>query len=95
VSRFGRPVFGYSPVFADDARPCLSFLEPEWVTEHGLPLEGMLGLVTDLDRITPTSFRENPAFLRYLSRVIWEDADQVEHLQLEAAAQGNGHVFLF
>jgi hypothetical protein len=91
-----RRLFAYPVITDAGERYYVAMVEPEWVDEHGLPLDAILGLAPhrDLDELEPAEFRENGPFLRFLSRVIWEDVDRVEVLQLEAAIQGRGHVYL-
>lgn len=75
----------------------MSILEPSWVNEHGLAVESVLGLVepaTDVDQLAPTSLRENSAFLRLLSRVIYDEVGNDPALQLEADVQGEGYICL-
>ncbi len=81
----GRHVFVYTVLTESGSREYVSLLELDWVGEHGLPLEGVLGLVPDgvgADQLAPGDLRENPTFLRFLSRVIYEDIGEVEHLRL-------------
>jgi hypothetical protein len=92
----GRDAYVYSVEIDDGLFEHVSLLEPSWVAEHGLPFEAILGRIPDWSSagVTPSGFRENPAFLRLLSKVIWQYVDEVDELRLEAALHGDGHLFL-
>lgn len=56
----------------------MSLLEPDWLFKHGLNPEAILGVVrdgADPAELAPGDVQENGAFLRLLSRVIFENAD--------------------
>jgi hypothetical protein len=93
----GRHVFRYQIDLGGGERNVVSLLEPDWVSRHGLnPLAVMAVLPAgvDLDSMTPDDVRENGPFLRLLSRVIFESADQCDLLRREAEGQREGYVFL-
>ncbi len=93
----GRQIFVYRLDTDDGELDAVSTLDVEWVFEHGLPLEAVVGFMAagaNLDRLAPEDFRENPAFVRCLSRVIYEGIDSIEELCSQAERQGNGYAYL-
>lgn len=95
--KYGREVFAYRLESDIGDRAAVSFLEPAWVAEHGLAVESVLGFVEPAKRVAqlaPPDFRENPAFLRLLSRVIFEEVGNDPTLHMEADVQGEGSVYL-
>ncbi|HEX6683024.1 MAG TPA: hypothetical protein VF062_09530 [Candidatus Limnocylindrales bacterium] len=55
---------------------------------------GVLHEGADPEQFGPRDFRKNPAFLRFLSRIIYEHVEEVAAIRLEAAMLGSGHVYL-
>jgi hypothetical protein len=75
VAAHDRQVFRYRLDFGGGERDVVSLLEPDWVYQHGLHPEAVLGVVRDgADSVVlaPVDLGENGAFLRLLSRVIFE-----------------------
>ncbi|WP_125802280.1 hypothetical protein [Actinoplanes sp. ATCC 53533] len=92
-----RAVYGYRVDFGGGERAVMSLLEPVWVDKHGLHPEVVLAVVhhdADLDEPGPADIRENPPFLRLLSRTIWESVVSCEAIRRQAHIQGNGFVYL-
>ena len=91
-------MFAYQVEGDGGDRVAVSILEPSWVGVHGLAIEAVLGFIepaaTDVSNLTPMNLRENSAFLRVLSRVIYEEAENDPALQMEADVQGDGYVYL-
>jgi hypothetical protein len=78
-------------------RDVVALLESEWVFQHGLPPEAIVAVVrkgADSDALVPGDIWENPAFLRLLSRVIYENVEGCPVLRREAEVQGDGYVYL-
>jgi hypothetical protein len=97
VRQYGRDVFIYRVDIGGGERDVVSILEPSWVFERGLSPEAILGRIgpgDSIDAFTPAGFQENPAFLRLLSRVIYEEVGNDPGLQTEAERQGEGSVYL-
>jgi hypothetical protein len=97
VADYGRKIFAYQFVTEDGEGQTVSLLEPAWVFDHGLTIEAVVGFIVapaSLDGLRPSDLRENPAFLRLLSRVIYEEVGADPDLSREAARQGEGHVYL-
>jgi hypothetical protein len=71
---------------------------PDWVFEHGLCTEAILGVAqpdaSGGSAITPERFRENPAFVQLLQGLIAEHLGEVHGIVREAARQRGGHVYL-
>lgn len=94
---FGREVFAYQVDTEAGERVVLSLLGTEIIFAQGLFAEAILGVVregADPDRLNPEDFQENPAFLRFLSRVIYEHIDECSDLRREAEMQGSGHLYV-
>ena len=92
-----RQVFRYQVDFGGGERNVVSLLEPDWVSRHGLRPDAVVAVLpagVTLDDLDPDDVRENGPFLRLLSRVIFENADQHELLRREAEVQGAGYVYL-
>nr|WP_296071156.1 hypothetical protein [uncultured Actinoplanes sp.] len=92
-----REVYGYHVDFGGGARAVLSLLEPEWVDEHGLHPEVVLAVLrpdADVDEPHVADIRENPPFLRLLSRTIWETVAGCETIRSQARIQGDGVAYL-
>jgi hypothetical protein len=97
VIEHGRKVFAYHLQTDAGDREAACFLDPSWVMEHGLNVEAVLGFIVptaSIDQLAPANLRENSAFLRLLSRVIYEKAGNDPDLCLEADVQSKGHVYL-
>jgi hypothetical protein len=97
VIRYGRDVFAYRLETDGRDGAAVSFLEPSWVGGHGLAVDAIVGFVDAAgisDRCEPTNLQENRAFLRLLSRVIWEEVGNDPAVCLDADVQGDGHVYL-
>jgi hypothetical protein len=72
VAQPGRQVFVYTVPTDSVHREILSLLELDWVGEHGLPLEGVLGLVPQgvgAEHLASGDLQENPVLLRFLCPV--------------------------
>jgi hypothetical protein len=94
---YGREIFAYQVETEAGERVVLSLMDAETTFARGLRAEAILGTVLeggDPDTLTPADFQENPAFLRFLSRVIHEHVDQCPDILLEAEMQGSGHVYV-
>jgi hypothetical protein len=75
----------------------VSSLGDDWVFTHGLSAEAILGTLSDsvsTDRFSPADFSENPAFVRFLSQVIFEEIDGVDGIRRQAEIQRTGYVYL-
>lgn len=97
MTRPGREVFIYRMDTDRGERDVVALLESEWVFQHGLHPEAIVAIVrdgADSDALTPGDIWENPAFLRLLSRVIYENIDGCSDLRREAEVQGDGYVYL-
>lgn len=92
-----RQVFWYQVDFGGGERNVVSLLEPDWVSRHGLRPDAVIAVLSagaTLEDVGPDDVKENGPFLRLLSRVIFESADQHEMLRHEAEVQGDGYVYL-
>jgi hypothetical protein len=73
-------------------RNLVSLLDEDWVREHGLHPEAILGAVGD--DLDPLRLKESGLFLLVLSRVIYENVTHCPDALREAELQGEGVVFL-
>ena len=92
-----RQVFRYQVDFGGGERDVVSLLEPDWVSRHGLRPDAVVAVLSagaTHEDVDSDDVKENGPFLRLLSRVIFENADQHEMLRREAEVQGEGHVYL-
>ena len=92
-----RQVFRYQVDFGAGEKDVVSLLEPAWVFKHGLHPEVTLGVLrdgADPAELAPVDVQENGAFLRLLSRVIFENIAGRGDIRREAEAQGTGYVYL-
>ncbi|MGX7671252.1 hypothetical protein [Plantactinospora sp. DSM 117369] len=92
-----RQVFRYRLDFGGGEREVLSLLEADWVVRHGLNPEAVMAVAregADSHRLLVADVRENGAFLRLLSRVIFENIGRCDGVRRQAAVQGTGHVYL-
>ena len=73
-------------------RNAVSILEPDWVMDHGLNFEAIVGFDAPEEPTgpTPATLREHSTFLRVLSRVIYEEAEREPDLRFEADVQREG-----
>jgi hypothetical protein len=97
VTNRGRQIFTYRVDTEAGPRSLVSILENDWVLAHGLCAEAILGTMSDsasTDRLSPTGFHENPAFIRFLAQVISEGIDGVDGLRRQAETQRTGYVYL-
>ena len=97
MADYGREIYAYEFETEDGEGQAVSLLEPTWVFGHGLTIEAIVGFIVapaSFEDLAPTDLRENPAFLRLLSRVIYEEVGADPDLSREAARQGEGHVYL-
>ena len=97
VAADDRQVFRYQVDFGAGEQDVVSLLEPDWVFKHGLHPEAILGVLrdgADPDELEPVDVQENGAFLRLLSRVIFENVADCDDIRWEAEIQGTGYVYL-
>jgi hypothetical protein len=97
VAAHDRQVFRYRLDFGGGERDVVSLLEPDWVFQHGLHPEAVLGVVrdgADPVALAPVDLRENGPFLQLLSRVIFENIADCGDMRREAEMQGSGYVYL-
>jgi hypothetical protein len=91
-----REVYVYE--FHDDAgaQHAVSVLEPDFVFEHGLCPEAVLGLLSGEGgpAITPDRFTQNSVFVEFLAGVIGRHLFEVADVVRQAQHQGDGHVYL-
>ena len=69
-------MFVYPVDIGAGERDVVSMLTADWVFQHGLHPEAIMGIIregADADGLAPIDVRENPTFLRLLSRVIFEN----------------------
>lgn len=92
-----RAVFVYDTDDEVGGQRLVSIIDPDTVFATGLCTEAILGVVVagaDGDRLTPDTFRPNPAFVEHLGRLIAEHIVNVEGIRLEAQRQRSGYVYV-
>lgn len=73
----------------------IAVVPPEAATESGLPSPAVAGTVPrDATEITPENFTENAEFSDFLNFVIAKHGASDESLRAQAAAQGDGWIYM-
>ncbi|MGH8833880.1 MAG: hypothetical protein ACRDWG_02605 [Actinomycetes bacterium] len=93
-----REIFVYQANVDGGRRDLVSIVDHEWVFEHGLCAEAIVGSLQPTaagDRgISPERFNPNPAFVQLLQQVIAERIVTGPGVRREGQRQRDGHVYL-